>query len=60
MKTWACKDRSAAACKGPAGQNIGVVFSGYSALAKAMTAALNEEVDQAAVRWRRRRKTKER
>ena len=49
MKTWACKDRSAAACKGPAGQNIGVVFSGYSALAKAMTAALNEEVDQAAV-----------
>ena len=49
MKTWACKDRSAAACKGPAGQNVGVVFSGYSALAKAMTAALNEEVDQAAV-----------
>ena len=49
MKTWACKDRRAAACKGPAGQNIGVVFSGYSALAKAMTAALNEEVDQAAV-----------
>ena len=49
MKTWSCKDRSAPACKGPAGQNINVVFSGYSLLAKAMTAALNEEVDQAAV-----------
>jgi hypothetical protein len=49
MKTWSCKDRSAPACKGPAEQNINVVFSGYSLLAKAMTAALNEEVDQAAV-----------
>ena len=49
MKTWSCKDRSNPTCKGPAEQNINVVFSGYSALAKAMTAALNEEVDQAAV-----------
>jgi hypothetical protein len=49
MKTWSCKDRSAPSCKGPADQNINVVFSGYSLLAKAMTAALNEEVDQAAV-----------
>ena len=43
LKTWACKDRSAPACKGPPEQNINVIFSGYSALAKALPAALNEE-----------------
>ena len=43
LKTWACKDRSQAACKGPDEQNINVIFSGYSALAKALPAALNEE-----------------
>ena len=43
LKTWACKDRSQAACKGPDEQNINVIFSGYSELAKALPAALNEE-----------------